>query len=461
MTIKRERDDRWDRLSRHVQELMAKHNVPGVSIGIYNAGEIISDGFGVTSVENPLPVTNKTLFQIGSITKTVTGTAVMRLAEMGEIELDAPVRSYLPDFKVSDEEASAKATIRHLLTHTSGWLGDFFIDTGSGEDAGAKYAERMADLEQISPVGSRFSYNNAGFYLLGYLITLITERPFEEALNELVVEPLQLENCFLRPADVMVHRFAVGHRVQDGEAIIAKPWALPRAVYPAGGLICNVDELLKYARFHLGDGKTPEGVRLLQSESLAKMQTPQANIWRDKESVGLSWFINVEQGTKIISHGGGTVGQVTTLQFIPDHEFAFAILTNAGSGDHIINATRKWILKEYVGIETDEAQPVDVPEDKMKECEGRYTLPRLKYIDIRLLGERLIAQEVPTGGFPTEDTPPPPAPPPYTLAFVEEDRLVAVDGPFKDAKMELIRDATGAVKWLRRGRRLYLREPIE
>lgn len=454
-------NNRRIRLSHHIEALRAKHNVPGVSVGIYKGGEIFSEGFGVTSVENPLPVSNKTLFQIGSITKTVTATAVMRLAEMGKIELDATVRSYFPDFQVSDEEASEKATIRHLLTHTSGWLGDFFIDTGPGDYAGAKYARRMADLEQMSPLGSRFSYNNAGFYLLGFLITLVTEQPFEEALKELVLEPLQLENCFLRAEDVMVHRFAVGHRVQDGEATVARPWALPRAVYPAGGLICNVDELLKYAAFHMGDGKTPQGERLLETESLTMMQTPQKEVWGHKETVGLSWFINVEQGTKIVSHGGGTVGQITTLQFIPDHEFAFAILTNAGSGDHVISAARRWILEEYLGIEPDDPQHIEVPPEKMKACEGRYRLPRLKYIDMRLLGQRLIAQEVPTGGFPTEDTPPPPAPPPYTLAFVEEDRLVAVDGPFKDAKIELIRDATGAVKWLRRGRRLYLREPIE
>lgn len=452
--------DRWERLSRHVEALMAKHHLPGVSVGIYNAGEIICDGFGVTSVDNPLPVTNKTLHQIGSITKTFTCTAIMRLVEMGKIELDAPVRSYLPRFKVCDEEASAKATIRNLLTHTSGWLGDFFIDTGSGEDAGAKYAERMAELEQISPLGSQFSYNNSGFYLLGHLVALITEKPFEEALAELVLEPLQLENCYLRPADVMVHRFAVGHRVQEGGASVAKPWALPRAVYPAGGIVTNVDELLKYAALHMGDGKAPDGEQILSADSIAMMQTPQARVWGDEETVGLSWFIDFEQGTKIVSHGGGTVGQITRLEFLPHHDLAYAILTNANSGDHVIRSTRKWILKEYAGIETEDAEPIDVPVEKMKEYEGRYTLPRLKYTDIRVLGERLVAQDVPTGGFPTEDTPPPPAPPPYSLKFVEDDRLIVVDGPFKDAKMEIIRDANGAIKWLRYGRRLYIREPI-
>jgi len=105
--------------------------------------------------------------------------------------------------------------------------------------------------------------------------------------------------------------------------------------------------------------------------------------------------------------------------------------------------------------------PIDVPMDKKRDCEGRYVLPGYTYTDIHLNGERLVAQDVPIGGFPTEDTPPAPAPPPYTLAFIEEDRLVVLDGKFKDTKAELIRDPTGAIRWLRRGGRLHIREPIE
>ena len=454
-------DNKWDQLSIFIENSMKKHTIPGVSIGIYNSGEVLTAGFGVTSVENPLPVTDKTLFQIGSITKTFTCTAIMRLIEMGKLDLDAPLRSYYPDFKVSDEETSTKVTIYHLLTHSAGWLGDFFIETGSGKDAMAKYVCRMSELEQVSPLGSNVSYNNSGFYLLGYLIELVTGKSYEETLNELVLEPLGLKDCLLEPGQVMVNRFSVGHRVVDGTAEVAVPWALPRAAYPAGGLICNVNELLKYAIFHIDGGKTHNGDQLLKGEAIEKMQTPQETYWGEKEHVGLSWFINNENGKKIILHGGGTVGQVSTLQFIPEHEFAFAIFTNADSGGQLIESARKWILKEYVGIEIEDPQPIDVPIKKKKECEGRYALPRLGYTDIRLLGERLIAQEVSTGGFPAEDTPPAPAPPPYTLTHIEEDRLVVTDGQFKNNKIEIIRDKTGAFKWFRQGGRIHLREPVQ
>jgi CubicO group peptidase (beta-lactamase class C family) len=109
-----------------IKEYMKEFKVPGVAVGILHGEEKLMKGLGVTNVDHPLPVDDSTLFQIGSITKTFVGTMVMQLVEKGKVELDAPIRSYLPQFKVKDRDASERATIRHLLTHTSGWVGDWF-----------------------------------------------------------------------------------------------------------------------------------------------------------------------------------------------------------------------------------------------------------------------------------------------------------------------------------------------
>ena len=136
----------WNQLIDFVPEVMKQKQIPGAVVGLLQGGETIAAGFGVTSVEHALPVTTDTLCQIGSISKTYTATALMRLVEMGKIELDATVRTYAPEFKVADEAASAQATIRHLLTHTGGWVGDFFHDSGVGDDALPKYVEAMAEF---------------------------------------------------------------------------------------------------------------------------------------------------------------------------------------------------------------------------------------------------------------------------------------------------------------------------
>ena len=128
-------DARFDRLAAFVGEKMKAYGVPGVAVGVVERGKITTRGFGICSIDNPLPVTDETLFQLGSISKTYTGTLIMQLVDSGKLRLDAPVRNYIPDFRVQDERASNEATILTLLTHLGGWEGDYFDDTGGGDDA--------------------------------------------------------------------------------------------------------------------------------------------------------------------------------------------------------------------------------------------------------------------------------------------------------------------------------------
>ena len=152
-------DPDFQQLSDFVVAEMRRLSVPGVAIGLIHNGREHLAGFGITSVENPLPVTADTLFQIGSTTKTITGTIVMRLVEQGLIGLAAPVKQYLPELSLQDKTAEAAVTTRHLLTHMGGWLGDFFRETGSGDDALARYVAEMAGLPQVVPAGAVWSYN--------------------------------------------------------------------------------------------------------------------------------------------------------------------------------------------------------------------------------------------------------------------------------------------------------------
>ena len=442
----------WDNLCERVSKVIEKKGVPGVALGILHKGETVAAGFGVTNVDHPLSVTDKTLFQIGSITKTFTGTAIMRLVEMDKLELDATVRTYLPDFKVADENASSQATIRHLLTHMGGWVGDFFHDTGEGDDAMPRYMADMADLEQLAPIGSVWSYNNSGFYLAGYIIETVTGKSYEAAMKELVFDPLGLEHTYFNPGDVMTHRFVVGHKV--GESVqVARPWRLPRAAYPAGGITCDVYDLLRYARFHLGDSLAQDGSELLKPESLSLMHTSQVTLWKN-EAWGLGWSINEVNGTRRLSHGGGTMGQVSLLALIPKHDFAIAVFTNADQGGFVIHDVSRWALKQYLGLETPDPTPIESSEEELASYVGRYSRP-FADLEMGMLGGKLVAQVTFKGGFPTKDTPPLPAPPPMSLALCEQDRLLVLDGPFKDGKVDILRKQDGSIGWLRSGFRIH------
>jgi CubicO group peptidase (beta-lactamase class C family) len=116
-------DAAFEQLSALITQKMSEYSVPGVAFGIVKAGRATVRGFGVTNVDEPLPITPDTIFPVASISKTVTATAIMRLVEQGKLDLEAPVQRYLPGFRVQDERASREVAIWHLLTHTPGWEG--------------------------------------------------------------------------------------------------------------------------------------------------------------------------------------------------------------------------------------------------------------------------------------------------------------------------------------------------
>lgn len=444
-------------LGEQVIDAMRRLHVPGVAVGVLHHGQEHAAGFGVTSIENPLPVNAGTLFQVGSITKTFVGTAAMRLVEMGKLDLDTPIRAYLPDLRLASEEAARKVTLRHLFTHTGGWVGDYFDDLGPGEDALSKMVSRMSELEQQTPLGEVYSYNNAGFYLAGRVLEVCTGKTFETVIKEMVFDPLGLAKTFFFPADVMTHRFVVGHYIVDGEPQVARPWAVGRCIHPAGGIVSNVTDLMRYARFHLGDGTGPDGARLLSPQSMALMQSPLAPAGGNTDAVGVTWMLTDAGGTWIVRHGGGTHGQTTELRLVPARGFAITILTNSDDGDQLYEHVAEWALDHYLGLALPKPVPLDVSEDKLIPYVGRYT-SIMDIDELSLQDGQLRLQITVKGGFPTPETPPPPSPPPVRLALCGEDRVVALDHPLKGERGEFLRNPDGSIAWLRFGGRIRKRE---
>ena len=212
------------------------HRDAGAALGILADGREEHATFGVDRIERDMPVTGDTLFQIGSITKTFTGTAVMRLVDQGALDLNATVRTYLPDFRLENEDVAARATLRHLLTHTGGWWGDFFVDTGAGDDAIARYVEQwVPTLPQLTPLGEYVNYNNSGFTLLGRLIEVATGQEYRAALHALVLDPLGLNSSVFAPDEVTARPHADGHFTEHGSTRSQEPLFLPRAVDPRAG----------------------------------------------------------------------------------------------------------------------------------------------------------------------------------------------------------------------------------
>jgi CubicO group peptidase (beta-lactamase class C family) len=186
-----------DTLSDFVEATATEFGIPGVAVGMWADDQEIYACHGVTNVDNPLPVDRDTLYVLGSVTKTYTATALMRLVAEDKVELDAPVRRYVPELKLADESAAADVTVLQLLNHTSGLGWDLLVDTGEGDDALAGYVAKLAELELIAPPGTRASYSQAGYSLLGRIVEKVTGLTYERAVASLVFKPLGLSQQFL------------------------------------------------------------------------------------------------------------------------------------------------------------------------------------------------------------------------------------------------------------------------
>ncbi len=169
-------------LTDFVETTAKQFTIPGVAVGVWVDGQEIYACHGVTSLDNPLPIDQDTLFILGSVTKTYTATTLMRLVAEGKVELHAPVRRYLPELRLKDQQAAEAITMLNLLNHTSGLDWGITFDTGEGDDALERYVAKMVELEQIAPPGTRVSYSEAGYNLVGRIIEQVTGQTFEQAV---------------------------------------------------------------------------------------------------------------------------------------------------------------------------------------------------------------------------------------------------------------------------------------
>src|SRR5581483_3236735 len=318
-----------------VEATARKFKIPGVAVGVFTDGKEVYACHGVTSLDNPLPIDQDTLFVVASITKTFTATTLMRLVAEGKVELNAPVRRYVPEFRLKDQQAADTITVLHLLNHTSGLDWRVSASTGEGDDALARVVAKMAEMELIALPGTRTSYSQAGYDLLGRTIEKVTGQTFEQAVTSLVFEPLGLSHSFFARDNIMTRRFVVGHNPgEDGTLSIARPWRHSRGENPGGGLATSVADLLRFARFHLGDGCAASGTRVIPTHVLQQMKEPTAKLQASNlgDAVGLSWFLRDVNGVRTIGHGGSANGQFAELLLVPERNFAGVSLSNASPG---------------------------------------------------------------------------------------------------------------------------------
>ena len=433
------------KLAARIEAAMAAYVVPGVALGVLDADGPRTFSFGITNVDHPLPVDADTVFEIASITKTMTATVAARLAAEGKLDLDAPVRTYLPDFRVADPTVSATVTVRELFTHTAGWFGEYLAPTGHGADAIARGVASMTTLEQVSPKGL-FSYNNVSLIVAGRVVEVASGRPYREAVRELLFAPLGMDRSTLDAADVLYERLAAGHTVRDGKPVrVRGRFRESDAGDPVGGVLSTVSDLLRYARFHLGDGVAADGSRVMPAAALAAMRAPRVAMGTTGH-VGLSWFVDDRGGTAIAAHGGATIAHMSQLVLVPSRGAAFVILTNGANGARLNAELTDWLLSDWLGLPARLPPEVLARQPDLAFYAGRYFAP---LSDIELVpDDGALVLRLTWKGSVAER----PTPPPVRLAFTGPDAVVALAGT-PPPTADFIRGADGNVAYFRWGSR--------
>lgn len=453
-------------LADRLAEQAEASQVPGAAVGIFHDGQEQYAFHGVTNIEHPLPVDEATLFQIGSTGKTYTAAAIMRLVEQGRVSLSEKVRTYVPELRLKDPEVARDVTVLQVLNHSAGWQGDFFVDTGDGDDALAKFIDLLPTIEQEFPPGEKASYNNAAFALAGRILEKVTGDTYEQAIQDLLLEPLGLSNSLFFPRDVMTRRFTVGHEAhEDGSLGVAHPWGDMRSGNATGGMASDVGDQVAWARFHLGDGKGVDGSQVLTRETLELMRRPTVEADGGGalgDHVGISWMLHDIDGVRSVKHGGSINGQQSAFQLIPERDFAMTVLTNASpNGIELHTNLVRWALEAYLGVVDRIPEPVARPESDLAQYTGDYARIKTRcQVSIDGGGLLLVVESTEADGEEgADEDEEDEVMPPFPLGMLpDSDRFVVTDGPYRTMRGVFTRNPAGAIDAIHLGGRLMFKQ---
>lgn len=358
--------------------LRRTYGVPAVSVAVAIAGRSIVAADGVLNLASGESATTDAIFQIGSITKTFTATLVMQLVDDGLLDLDAPITDALPGLRLSGAAADPGITARRLLAHTGGFEGDVFDDTGAGDEALRDYVALLADrTPALFPPGALWSYNNAGYCLLGRMVEVLRGQSWERALRERILDPLELDHAAVDAAEAMRLPVAVGHLAPEPGAPLAPApvWSMGRSNAPAGSMLAmRAVDLLTFARLHL-NASDADSARILSPGSAVSMRRTQVRLPDIAQGVGwgLGWELFDHGGRALFGHDGATIGQSALLRIEPRHGIVVAVLANGGGARALASGILDDVLEELAEA------PRPVPPEPSGEAlgdthryEGRY-----------------------------------------------------------------------------------------
>jgi CubicO group peptidase (beta-lactamase class C family) len=377
-----------DKVDDYIRQKMASQHISGLSLAVVLNGKILkAKGYGLANLELNVPATPQTIYQLASMTKQFTATAVMMLVEQGKIGLEDPVSNYLD----GTPESWKNITIRHLLTHTSG-IKDYIneptqsLQLDVSEDE--VYKATIPRPLNFQP-GEHYAYSNTNYHLLGMIIHKLSGKPYGEFLQEHIFGPLGMKDTSIISLSDLIPNRASGYR-WDGRQLHNGEYVAPSILgYAGGGIVSNVLDLAKWDAALYGE-------RLLKSSSLQQMWTSGKLNDGSVTGYGFGWGIGETNNHKSISHGGGhRTGFTTVIKRFLNDRLTLVVLTNqSGASDpaSIATGVATYFLPALL---SPQPKVVNISQALLETYTGRYEIQNNQMGTVTIQNGRLL---LPNGG---------------------------------------------------------------
>jgi CubicO group peptidase (beta-lactamase class C family) len=313
-----------------------KYRLFNGSVLVAENGKVIyKKGLGLANMEWSIPNAPDTKFRLGSITKQFTATLIMKLVEEGKVKLDGKITDYLPNYR---KDTGDKVTVHHLLNHTSGIpsytsMPNFFKEVSRDPYSVEEFVKKHASGDLEFEPGSKFSYNNSGYFLLGAIIEKVTGQPYERALKERIFAPLAMKNSGYDHHDTIIEKRAVGYQKRPNGYVNA-PYLDMSLPYAAGAMYSTVDDL------YLWD-------QALYAEQVLTAQSKELMFKPHLDNYAYGWVVNKvrfaegSEGVQRIKHGGGINGFNTVITRFPGEKHLIVLLDNTSQGGNLDRLERE------------------------------------------------------------------------------------------------------------------------
>lgn len=356
----------------YIKEIQEKWKIPGLSFALVKDGEMIYSGaFGVKELGKSEPVDTKTLFQIGSISKSFTATVIASLVGEGKLKWEDSVKNILPDFEMYDKWVEQNLQVRDIMTHHTGLqgqLGTYIPNMGYGRD---DIYKMFARLKPTYGFRGAYEYNNITFIIASKIIEIITGKSWEENVKERIFAPLGMDSSILLGEEfdaaknvVTPHSFeyAKGRPLSDStwrDSIVVKPMiGEERALHwlsvigPAGSISSNVEDMSKYLIFHLNKGFI-NGKQVVTKEQMEYVRKGHTITSQDSARINLyghCWFVEQNSRYRLYFHTGTTWGSTAIAAFVPEHNLGLVILVNSEAPAYPRYAVMRRVIDLYKGF---------------------------------------------------------------------------------------------------------------